>query len=256
MNRLTSGAPPHHGGLRPQAGRGDCHPRAQALRHRRSIRGGVANEHLDDAGARVLQLGRGGVRRRGKSYAFRVVLGKDTRSRATCWSRAHRERHSRTGARMLCGPMPTPAIAHSTVSMRRRGDVISASHNPYQDNGIKVFGPTASGLPDEAEHEIEQLMSDEALLGKRLHRPGIGRAEKLEDARGRTSCSSSRRSRGPVDGRRPRGRRRRARRGLLVALLVLQELGAQVTAIAEAERGEHHREAGALFTRTTCGPRW
>jgi len=54
--------------------------------------------------------------------------------------------------------------------------VISASHNPYQDNGIKVFGADGFKLPDEAESEIESFIADDSLLGKRSTGPGIGRA--------------------------------------------------------------------------------
>jgi len=151
---------------------------------------------------------------------------------------------------MLCGPMPTPAIAHLTVSMRAdAGIVISASHNPYQDNGIKVFGADGFKLPDEAESEMEDLMGDEALLGKRLTGPGIGRAETLEDARGRyvVFLKQTFPSDLSVDGVRivvdaAHGAAYR------VAPLVLQELGAQVTAIGVKPNGVNiNKEAGALF---------
>ena len=61
------------------------------------------------------------------------------------------------------------------------GIVISASHNPYQDNGIKIFGADGFKLPDEQEAEIERLMANDTLMGMRPTGPGIGRAEKLED---------------------------------------------------------------------------
>src|SRR6185436_3465091 len=90
------------------------------------------------------------------------------------------------GKVILCGPVPTPAVAHLTTSMRAdAGIVISASHNPYQDNGIKIFGADGFKLPDEQEAEIERLMANDHLLTPRPTGPGIGRAEKLEDARGR-----------------------------------------------------------------------
>ncbi len=90
------------------------------------------------------------------------------------------------GRVLLCGPIPTPAVARLTVSMRAdAGIVISASHNPYADNGIKVFGADGFKLPDEAELEMEALMADAERLGARKTGPGIGRAEKLEAARGR-----------------------------------------------------------------------
>ena len=75
------------------------------------------------------------------------------------------------GRVMLCGPVPTPAVANLTQSMRAdAGVVISASHNPFQDNGIKIFGPDGFKLPDEQEEEIEQLMASEAIDEVRSHR--------------------------------------------------------------------------------------
>jgi phosphoglucosamine mutase len=90
------------------------------------------------------------------------------------------------GTVLLTGPIPTPAVAHLTVSMRAdAGIVISASHNLYADNGIKVFGADGFKLPDEAEAEIERLIDDPALLGARKTGPEIGRAERLRGALGR-----------------------------------------------------------------------
>jgi len=213
---------------------------------------GVANEHPMTPEL-ALQLGRAVafVAGRGKSHVPRVVLGKDTRLSGYMLEQAIASGICATGGRvMLCGPMPTPAIAHLTVSMRAdAGIVISASHNPYQDNGIKVFGADGFKLPDEAESEIEKLMGDEALLGKRLTGPGIGRAEKLEDARGRYVVFlkqtfprdlSMDGVRVVVDGAHGAAYR--------VAPLVLQELGAQVTAIGVKPNGVNiNKEAGALY---------
>jgi len=213
---------------------------------------GVANEHPMTPEL-ALQLGRAVafVAGRGKSHVPRVVLGKDTRLSGYMLEQAIASGICATGGRvMLCGPMPTPAIAHLTVSMRAdAGIVISASHNPYQDNGIKVFGADGFKLPDEAEHEIEQLMGNEALLGKRLTGPGIGRAEKLEDARGRYVVFlkqtfprdlSMDGVRVVVDGAHGAAYR--------VAPLVLQELGAQVTAIGVKPNGVNiNKDAGALY---------
>jgi phosphoglucosamine mutase len=213
---------------------------------------GVANEHPMTPEL-ALQLGRAVafVAGRGKSHVPRIVLGKDTRLSGYMLEQAIASGICATGGRvMLCGPMPTPAIAHLTVSMRAdAGIVISASHNPYQDNGIKVFGADGFKLPDEAEHEIEQLMGNEALLGKRLTGPGIGRAEKLEDARGRyvVFLKQTFPRNLSMDGVRvvvdaAHGAAYR------VAPLVLQELGAQVTAIGVKPNGVNiNKEAGALF---------
>src|SRR5579872_3381898 len=149
---------------------------------------GVANEHPMTPEL-ALQLGRAVafVAGRGKKHSPRVLVGKDTRLSGYMLEQAIASGVCATGGRvMLCGPMPTPAIAHLTVSMRAdAGIVISASHNPYQDNGIKVFGADGFKLPDSAELEIERLMANDTLMGMRPTGPGIGRAEKLEDSRGR-----------------------------------------------------------------------
>ena len=71
---------------------------------------------------------------------------------------------------MLCGPLPTPGIAFITSSMRAdAGVVISASHNPYQDNGIKIFAADGFKLPDEVEARLEELMDSDELDRKRPH---------------------------------------------------------------------------------------
>jgi len=86
---------------------------------------------------------------------------------------------------ILVGPMPTPAIAMLTRSLRADlGLMISASHNPFQDNGIKLFGPDGHKLSDTVEHEIESIMdgwSDDALVAPEK----LGRAKRLDDADGR-----------------------------------------------------------------------
>jgi phosphoglucosamine mutase len=85
----------------------------------------------------------------------------------------------------LLGPLPTPAVAMLTRSLRADlGVMISASHNPFEDNGIKLFGPDGNKLSDEAEREIEALM--DSPLGTRLAAPDkLGRAARLDDAAGR-----------------------------------------------------------------------
>ncbi len=138
----------------------------------------------------ALALGRAvtHVAGRGKRHAPRVIIGKDTRLSGYMLETAIASGICSMGGRvMLCGPIPTPAVAHLTVSMRAdAGIVISASHNPYADNGIKVFGGDGFKLPDAAEAEIESLITDASdALGPRKTGPGIGRAQKLEDARGR-----------------------------------------------------------------------
>lgn len=124
---------------------------------------------------------------RGKKHVPRVLIGKDTRLSGYMIEQALAAGICSMGGRViLCGPVPTPAVAHLTTAMRAdAGIVISASHNPYQDNGIKIFGSDGFKLPDEEEAEIERLMGNDALLNPRPTGPGVGRAEKLEDARGR-----------------------------------------------------------------------
>ncbi len=87
---------------------------------------------------------------------------------------------------MLGGPLPTPAVAHLTTSMRAdAGVVISASHNAYADNGIKIFAADGFKLPDAAELELERLIEDGELDKARPTGKDVGRAERLDDARGR-----------------------------------------------------------------------
>ncbi|MFO0672447.1 MAG: phosphoglucosamine mutase [Polyangiaceae bacterium] len=137
----------------------------------------------------ALQLGRAitFVAGRGKNHAPRILIGKDTRLSGYMIEQALASGICSMGGRViLCGPVPTPAVAHLATSMRAdAGIVISASHNPFDDNGIKIFGADGFKLPDEAEAELEALMQDERLLGPRATGENIGRAEKLEDSRGR-----------------------------------------------------------------------
>jgi phosphoglucosamine mutase len=187
---------------------------------------------------------------RGKRHAPRIIIGKDTRLSGYMIETAIASGICSMGGRvLLCGPIPTPAVAHLTVSMRAdAGIVISASHNPYPDNGIKVFGDDGFKLPDAAEAEIETLMADATLLGVRKTGPAIGKAQKLEDARGRYIAFAK--ATFPrdlsLDGVRividaAHGAAYR------VAPLVFQELGAKVTAIGVKPNGVNiNRDAGAL----------
>ena len=86
---------------------------------------------------------------------------------------------------MLLGPMPTPAVAMLTRSMRADlGVMISASHNPYEDNGIKLFGPDGYKLSDEVEAEISKLI-DADLAPRLSNAPALGRAKRIESAHAR-----------------------------------------------------------------------
>lgn len=117
----------------------------------------------------------------------RVVIGKDTRLSGYLFETALASGICAMGGEvLLSGPLPTPAIAHLTRSMRADvGVVISASHNPYQDNGIKIFGGDGFKLPDARELEIEALVFGDTLDKKRPTGARIGRAERLDDAPGR-----------------------------------------------------------------------
>ena len=112
-------------------------------------------------------------------HAPRVVIGKDTRISGYLFETALSAGVCTWGGRvMLSGPLPTPAVAHLTTSMRAdAGVVISASHNPYYDNGIKIFGRDGFKLPDAAEAELERLIqSDELREPPHGLRCGRGRA--------------------------------------------------------------------------------
>jgi phosphoglucosamine mutase len=120
------------------------------------------------------------------SHRHRVVIGKDTRLSGYMIEPALTAGFIGAGMDVtLVGPLPTPAIAMLTRSLRADlGVMISASHNPFQDNGIKLFGPDGFKLSDEVELRIEALMDSE--ISARLAPPaGLGRAARLEDAPGR-----------------------------------------------------------------------
>jgi phosphoglucosamine mutase len=120
------------------------------------------------------------------SHRHRVIIGKDTRLSGYMLEPALTAGFVAAGMNVtLAGPLPTPAIAMLTRSLRLDlGVMISASHNPYEDNGIKLFGPDGAKLSDETEAEIEALMDSD--LSLRLAAPGkLGRASRLVDAAGR-----------------------------------------------------------------------
>src|SRR5262245_7295372 len=117
----------------------------------------------------------------------RIVIGKDTRISGYMFEQSMAAGICSMGANvMLVGPLPTPGIAFITSSMRAdAGIVISASHNPYQDNGIKIFASDGFKLPDAVEAEIEELMTGSTLDGARSRGSAIGQATRIEDAKGR-----------------------------------------------------------------------
>ncbi|HVK78361.1 MAG TPA: phosphoglucosamine mutase [Kofleriaceae bacterium] len=184
----------------------------------------------------------------------RIVIGKDTRLSGYMFETALASGIVSMGADVwLTGPLPTPGIAFITSSMRcDAGVVISASHNPYEDNGIKLFARDGYKLPDDVEAEIESLMGSPELLTRRAGSADIGYSHKIEDARGRyiVFCKGT----FPadltldgltvvVDGANGAGYR--------VGPTVFEELGAKVVAINCRPDGKNiNAGAGALHPET------
>jgi phosphoglucosamine mutase len=134
--------------------------------------------------ANILRLGMaaGRVFRRG-DHKHRVVIGKDTRLSGYMIEPALTAGFTAAGMDVfLLGPLPTPAMAMLTRSLRADlGVMISASHNPYHDNGIKFFGPDGYKLSDTVELEIERLMVDDPDIGL-APAADLGRAKRIDDA--------------------------------------------------------------------------
>jgi len=200
----------------------------------------------------VVRLGRAIalVARRDAGRAPRIVIGKDTRLSGYMLETALEAGICAMGGRvLLTGPMPTPAVANLTQSMRAdAGVVISASHNPYDDNGIKIFGPDGFKLADEREAEIERLLDDAALDQRPCTGERVGRAERIDDATGRYIVYAKNAFpkeltlnglKVVVDAAHGAAYR--------VAPLVFSELGAEVTAIGVTPNGKNINKAcGAL----------
>ena len=145
---------------------------------------GRANEHPMTA-EMALRLGAAvGRYFRAGDHQHRVVIGKDTRRSGYMLENALTAGLTSVGVDvLLLGPVPTPAVGMLTRSMRADlGVMISASHNPYQDNGIKFFGPDGYKLSDAAEEAIEGLMADGIVL---VGAEEIGRASRIEGDRAR-----------------------------------------------------------------------
>ncbi len=186
----------------------------------------------------------------------KIVIGKDTRLSGYMFEQAIAAGICSMGADvLLCGPLPTPGIAFITSSMRAdAGIVISASHNPYQDNGIKIFAADGFKLPDAAEARIEQLMASDELDAARPPAAEVGRASRLDDARGRyiVFLKSSFPRQFTLDGLKivvdsANGA------AYKVAPAVLQELGATVYALGDEPDGKNINElVGALHPQAMC----
>jgi phosphoglucosamine mutase len=194
---------------------------------------------------------------RALAYVFRhrpgrhkILIGKDTRLSGYMLETALASGVCSMGVDvLLVGPVPTPGIAFLTRSLRAdAGVVISASHNPFQDNGVKVFSRDGFKLPDEVEDEIESLVLDEKIDHLRPTATAIGKAFRVDDALGRYNVF--------VKNAFPRHLTLEGVKIVIdcahgaaykVAPEVLEELGAQVTAVGVEPDGENiNRECGAL----------
>lgn len=228
---------------------------------------GVANRHPMTSEV-ALGLGRAiaHIMRRG-ARRHAIVIGKDTRLSGYMIETALASGICSMGVDvMLVGPLPTPGIAFITKGMRAdAGVVISASHNPYQDNGIKFFDRDGFKLPDVQEAEIEQLIGNGAIDAHRPTAEEIGKATRIDDAAGRyiTFLKSTVPAGMTFDGMKivvdcAHGA------GYRVAPAVLSELGATVIAVGvnpdgrniNAGCGALHPELAAKLTReqgAACG---
>jgi phosphoglucosamine mutase len=132
----------------------------------------------------ALRLGWAAGRVLGRTPGTRVLIGKDTRRSGYMFESALEAGFAAAGVESdLLGPLPTPAVAYLTRALRAQaGVVISASHNPHEDNGVKFFGPDGMKLADEVEHEIEALL--EAGL-QCVDSSQLGHARRIDDAQGR-----------------------------------------------------------------------
>jgi len=195
----------------------------------------------------VLRLGRAvGLHFQTESQRrHKIVIGKDTRLSGYMFETALAAGLTSMGIDvLLVGPMPTPGIAFLTRSLRAdAGVAISASHNPFADNGIKFFGPDGFKLADTAEADIEALMAGEALDAVRPTGAGIGKAFRIEDADGRYNVF--------LKNVLPRELTFEGLRVVVdcangaahrIAPIVLSELGAEVVAIGVAPDGVNINE--------------
>ncbi len=197
------------------------------------VRGRVGEEPITPE--RMLKLGWAAGRVLGRSG--KVLIGKDTRISGYLLESALESGLSAAGVDVrLLGPMPTPGIAYLTRTARARaGIVISASHNPYEDNGIKFFSSQGTKLPDEVEAEIEAMMEQPL---ETVSSAELGNAKRYPDAAGRyvEFCKSTFPSRMDLEGIRivldcANGA------AYQVAPHVFSELGADVIAISNEPDG-------------------
>lgn len=198
----------------------------------------------------ALEIGRATahVCKRHPGHRHRIVIGKDTRVSGYMLESALTAGICSMGVDvLLVGPMPTPGIAFITHSMRAdAGIVISASHNPYQDNGIKIFSRDGYKLPDTEEDRIEQLITSGEIRHIRPTADDIGKAKRIDDAVGRyiVFCKNTFPDELGIEGMKivldcANGATYR------VAPVIFWELGAAVTAL--------HCEPNGLNINERCG---
>lgn len=218
------------------------------------VRGKANQEPMTAEIALRLGIAAGSLFKRG-DHRRQVVIGKDTRLSGYMIESALTAGFTAVGMDvLLLGPMPTPAVAMLTRSMRADlGVVISASHNPYEDNGIKFFGPDGYKLSDEMELEIEERVFGDT---KDCLAPSsqIGQAKRLNDAVGRYIEYAKNTF--------PRGKRLDGLKVVLdcangasyrVAPTVLYELGAEVISIGIDPDGRNINDnCGAIHTDRMC----
>lgn len=199
----------------------------------------------------AVQLGRGvAYVFKDKKRRHRIVIGKDTRLSGYMIENAIAAGICSMGVDvLLVGPLPTPGIAFLTKNMRAdAGVVISASHNPFQDNGIKFFAGNGFKLPDEAEQKIEDLIFSKEIDHLRPTADDVGKAFRIDDAKGRciVFLKNTFSSAYTLDGMRivldcAHGATYK------VAPAVFSELGAELTMIGVEPDGMNiNRECGAL----------
>jgi phosphoglucosamine mutase len=215
---------------------------------------GVANVHPMTAEV-ALQLGRAlALLMKNGTHRHRIVVGKDTRLSGYMLEQALAAGICSMGVDvMLVGPLPTPGIAFITQSMRAdAGAVISASHNPYQDNGIKFFQKDGFKLPDELEARIERLLEGDEMTQLRPTANEIGKAFRIDDAQGRYIVF--------LKNTFPRELTLAGLKIVVdcahgaayrVAPAVFEELGAEVIALGVAPDGKNiNHESGAMHPQT------
>jgi len=148
---------------------------------------GVANEYPMTA-EMALNIGKATAYLfKRKGHIPRIIIGKDTRISGYMLENALVSGICSMGVNaLMVGPLPTPGIAFTTNSMRAdAGIVISASHNPFQDNGIKIFSSDGFKLPDEKELEIEKLISSNSMDALHPSPNELGKAYRIDDTKGR-----------------------------------------------------------------------